>query len=364
MSETPSRASVPAGSMGAWVRCSRSTSALPRAAAWADIGRTSIDKVPATGPVAVDAARAGRRPGVRPPPPRRPGAGGLRVRPRGPRPVGRGARRRASADGQFGENLTTAGIDVNEAELGERWRIGDTVVLEVASIRTPCSDFKAWMGRCGYDETAWVKRFAAEARPGPYLRVLVPGDDPRPATRSRSSTSPVTASRCRWRSGHCLHDRTLLPAARRRPGPDAEDPRPGSTSYLGRGPVIGGLARPVAARRPRRPPDGGRHPGQHHRQRHLLHALGALLHADRRVLGRAGRHRPLDRGRRRRSWPASRSATSPTGSALARCRCAVRRLDRGRRRALPARAVVVAVRAAGHGGGGARPRLGRRAVRR
>ena len=28
-------------------------------------------------------------------------------------------------DGQFGENLTTQGIDVNEAEIGERWQIGD-----------------------------------------------------------------------------------------------------------------------------------------------------------------------------------------------------------------------------------------------
>ena len=32
--------------------------------------------------------------------------------------------------------------------MGERWRIGggDGVVLEIASIRTPCNDFKAWMG--------------------------------------------------------------------------------------------------------------------------------------------------------------------------------------------------------------------------
>ena len=77
-------------------------------------------------------------------------------------------------DGFFGENLTTGGIDVNEAEIGERWRIGD-VLLEVTSVRTPCNDFKSWMGRCGYDNRAWVRRFAAEGRPGPYLRVLAPG---------------------------------------------------------------------------------------------------------------------------------------------------------------------------------------------
>ena len=81
------------------------------------------------------------------------------------------------ADGQFGENLTTVGIDVNEARLGERWRVGgpEGPVLEVASFRTPCNVFKAWMGRSGLDARAWVKRFAADARPGPYLRVVVTG---------------------------------------------------------------------------------------------------------------------------------------------------------------------------------------------
>ena len=40
----------------------------------------------------------------------------------------------------------------------------------------PCNDFKGWMGECGFDNTAWVKRFAAEARPGPYLRVIEEGE--------------------------------------------------------------------------------------------------------------------------------------------------------------------------------------------
>lgn len=78
------------------------------------------------------------------------------------------------APGVFGENLTTRGIDVNEALLGERWRIG-TVLLEVIEVRIPCSVFKNWLGVSGFDNTAWVKRFAAEGRPGPYLRVLEEG---------------------------------------------------------------------------------------------------------------------------------------------------------------------------------------------
>ncbi len=78
-------------------------------------------------------------------------------------------------DGQFAENLTTSGYDINEAEVGERWRVG-SALLEVASVRIPCNDFKGWMGECGLDNTAWVKRFAAEARPGPYLRVIEEGE--------------------------------------------------------------------------------------------------------------------------------------------------------------------------------------------
>ncbi len=77
-------------------------------------------------------------------------------------------------NGQFGENLTTLGIDVNQALLGERWRIG-SALFEVAEVRIPCNTFKNWLGTLGVDNTAWVKRFTAEERPGPYLRVLEPG---------------------------------------------------------------------------------------------------------------------------------------------------------------------------------------------
>ena len=77
-------------------------------------------------------------------------------------------------NGQFAENLTTSGIDVNDAEVGERWRIGSTL-MEVAMVRIPCNDFKNWQRLNGYDHRAWVKRFAVQGRPGPYLRVLEEG---------------------------------------------------------------------------------------------------------------------------------------------------------------------------------------------
>jgi MOSC domain-containing protein YiiM len=45
----------------------------------------------------------------------------------------------------------------------------------VCSVRIPCNDFKSWLGVSGYDNRGWVKRFTAEGRPGPYLRVLEEG---------------------------------------------------------------------------------------------------------------------------------------------------------------------------------------------
>jgi MOSC domain-containing protein YiiM len=72
-------------------------------------------------------------------------------------------------DGFFGENITTAGIDVTGALIGERWRLGSAVV-QVTAPRIPCLVFRNWTG-----ETGWVKRFARAARPGSYLRVLEEG---------------------------------------------------------------------------------------------------------------------------------------------------------------------------------------------
>jgi MOSC domain-containing protein YiiM len=78
--------------------------------------------------------------------------------------------------GQFGENLSTRGVDVTGAVIGEIWRIG-TAVLQVTRPRIPCVVFQNWLG-----EPHWVKRFTEDGRPGAYLRVLQvgklsPGDD-------------------------------------------------------------------------------------------------------------------------------------------------------------------------------------------
>lgn len=72
--------------------------------------------------------------------------------------------------GLFGENLRTTGVDVTGAVTGERWRIGETLELEVTIPRIPCGTFAR---RMGVDK--WVRRFTEEGRPGAYLRVVKSG---------------------------------------------------------------------------------------------------------------------------------------------------------------------------------------------
>jgi MOSC domain-containing protein YiiM len=73
--------------------------------------------------------------------------------------------------GVFGENLTTRGLDVTGALIGERWRVGERVLLEVSDCRIPCGTFARWMA-----EQGWIKRFTERALPGAYLRVIEPGE--------------------------------------------------------------------------------------------------------------------------------------------------------------------------------------------
>jgi MOSC domain-containing protein YiiM len=137
-------------------------------------GVTGIDKQPAPGPVPIDVPRPGAS-----------GVAGDRigngsVHGGGDQAVYAYAREdldhwvaeleRPLPGGTFGENLTTAGVDVTGALIGERWRIGDEVVLEVTVPRLPCTTFATWMG-----ERKWVRRFTAAGMPGAYLRVLAPG---------------------------------------------------------------------------------------------------------------------------------------------------------------------------------------------
>lgn len=69
--------------------------------------------------------------------------------------------------GFFGENLRVSGIKTSDAVVGERWRIGKHVELEVTLPRVPCSVFARHM-----DELDWVNRFTERGDIGCYLRVI------------------------------------------------------------------------------------------------------------------------------------------------------------------------------------------------
>src|SRR5438270_2105704 len=68
--------------------------------------------------------------------------------------------------GLFGENLTIDGVDVSQARIGERWRIG-SALLEVSQPRVPCYKLGIRL-----QDRAFPRRFAAAGRPGAYLRIV------------------------------------------------------------------------------------------------------------------------------------------------------------------------------------------------
>jgi MOSC domain-containing protein YiiM len=76
---------------------------------------------------------------------------------------------RPFSSGEFGENLTTEGIDVNGALIGERWAIG-TTVLEVSEPRIPC-----WRLGVRMNDARFLRRFTEALRPGAYLRIITEG---------------------------------------------------------------------------------------------------------------------------------------------------------------------------------------------
>ncbi|HEX6521410.1 MAG TPA: MOSC domain-containing protein [Streptosporangiaceae bacterium] len=159
--------------------------ARPLPADYTGDGRTGIDKRPVTGPVAV--AAPGESPMGTRGPVRTTGSGvaGDSVYFRGhggdyqavyayareDLDAWAGELDRELTDGMFGENMTTSGLDMSGARIGERWRVGPRALLEVTSPRIPCRTFAGWIG-----EKQWVKRFTRAARPGAYLRVITPGD--------------------------------------------------------------------------------------------------------------------------------------------------------------------------------------------
>jgi MOSC domain-containing protein YiiM len=77
---------------------------------------------------------------------------------------------RSLAYGAFGENLTTEGIEVNDALVGERWEVG-SALLEVSQPRVPC-----WRLGVRMNDKRFPRRFTKALRPGAYLRIVVEGE--------------------------------------------------------------------------------------------------------------------------------------------------------------------------------------------
>jgi MOSC domain-containing protein YiiM len=151
---------------------------VPRENPWKAVRITGIDKRPVDGPVTVAA-----------PGPKGTGAVGLAgdrvydvahhggddqavyAYAREELDAWQGRTGRTLPDGVFGENLTTSGLDVDGALIGEHWRVGPDLLLEVSCPRIPCGTFQGWMAEAG-----WNAEFIEVARPGAYLRVLEPGE--------------------------------------------------------------------------------------------------------------------------------------------------------------------------------------------
>ena len=164
--------------------------------------------------------------------------------------------------GAFGENLTTERVDVSGALIGERWRVG-TTLLEVVQPRLPCFKLGLRMG-----DPLFLGRFARASRPGAYLRIVEEGElgagDAIAVERGGETEHGVSV---RLVSDAILNDHDLIPAARRAPlipnlrelmaeqpdhvlgrrtetPPALADPRPGRTAALPDPPADRDLRRP------------------------------------------------------------------------------------------------------------------------
>ncbi|MGH9746810.1 MAG: MOSC domain-containing protein [Candidatus Acidiferrales bacterium] len=71
--------------------------------------------------------------------------------------------------GMFGENLTTEGLNEANTNIGDKFRIGEAVVM-VTQPRTPCYKFAV-----KFDRDDMLKRMLQNGRSGFYLSVVEPG---------------------------------------------------------------------------------------------------------------------------------------------------------------------------------------------
>lgn len=82
------------------------------------------------------------------------------------------------AAGSTGENITTRGIDWETVEPGNRYRLGQDVVIEVTRYCTPCKTNRAWFVGENFNRIhqnlhpGWSRVYAKVVSPG----IIRPGD--------------------------------------------------------------------------------------------------------------------------------------------------------------------------------------------
>lgn len=107
--------------------------------------------------------------------------------------------------GTFGDNLTTEGINLGDAVVGQQWRINDAV-LEISEPRMPCYKLGIRM-----DDPDFPATFSAAGRPGSYLRII---EDGSLAAGDRVEVGPPPAHGLSVADIARIHDRDQHEAAR------------------------------------------------------------------------------------------------------------------------------------------------------
>jgi MOSC domain-containing protein YiiM len=94
--------------------------------------------------------------------------------------------------GELGENVTTSGVDLLTLPLGTRLHLGDSAIVEVTGLRSPCSKINAYQGGLmkalvakdpegGVIRKSGIMGIVAAGgvvAPGDTLRVELPAGDP------------------------------------------------------------------------------------------------------------------------------------------------------------------------------------------
>jgi MOSC domain-containing protein YiiM len=69
------------------------------------------------------------------------------------------------SNGSVGENFTTAGLDLQKLNKGDRLRVGDCLI-EITDVRVPCSQLKKWdadLPELVVGHSGWVAKVIEEA---------------------------------------------------------------------------------------------------------------------------------------------------------------------------------------------------------